>query len=195
MIKPDQQKLRLLIILLIVLGVTLFIGYRMNKTPNPAVVQAEAQKPSVAPPVQSDARIRLDLLDKQSGNDDLGKKNLFSYGPPPAPPAPPVSARPPISQGQAPGNPNGIAGPSTSVNRPPPPPPPPIPLKYIGYAFVEPNSKQLIATVIDDTQHHFNVEDGDFVMGRYRVTHITDTSLDVEDLQFSRHQILPLVKQ
>src|SRR5438094_7744418 len=93
MTKPDQQKLRILIILLGVLGATLFIGYRMNRTPNPAVVQAETQRTAAPPAVQNDARIRLDLLDKQGSDETLGKKNLFQY---PAPPAPPPS-RPPAA--------------------------------------------------------------------------------------------------
>src|SRR5947209_1443146 len=92
MTKPDQQKLRVLVILLIVLGLTLFLGYRMNCTPNPAVVQAEDQKPVATPPIQTDARIRLDLLKKAKPDQDLGKKNLFQYGVPPAPPAPPPSS-------------------------------------------------------------------------------------------------------
>ena len=194
MTKQDQQKVRILVILLVILGVTVFFGYRMNRTPNPAVVQAEAQKPVTPQPVESDARIRLDLLNKENTGDDLGKKNLFQYGPPPAPPAPP---KPPVVQNPNPGfsaaNPNLLSS-APSVS-PVPPPPPPIPLKYIGFAYVEPNSKQLIATFLDDTKNHFNAVDGDIFMGRYRVVHVTDSAVDVEDLQFKRHQSLPLTKQ
>jgi hypothetical protein len=68
-------------------------------------------------------------------------------------------------------------------------------LKYIGFASIEPNSQHLIATLIDDTQHHFNAVEGDIFMGRYRVGRISDSSVDVEDIQSSRRQTLPLVKQ
>src|SRR5215467_9703964 len=108
--------------LLLALGVTVFISYRMNRTPNPAVVQAEAPKPVVTPPVQTDARVRLDLLNKQSSDDDLGKKNLFQYGPPPAPPAPAAPSKPVTAQNPMSSNPN--ANLSASIpNRPAPPPP------------------------------------------------------------------------
>ncbi len=80
-------------------------------------------------------------------------------------------------------------------DRPPPPPPPPIPLKYVGFASVAPNSKALIATLMDDSQHHFNLREGDIWMGRYRLTRVTETAVDVEDLQITRHQTLPLTKQ
>ena len=198
MTKPDQQKLRILIGLLIVLAVTVFFGYRMSRMPNPAIVQAEDQKPAAAtPPAQTDARIRLDLLKKESPDENLGKKNLFQYGPPPAPPAPPVSAG---VRGGSPGsskapqvNPGLTTPPATASMQPPPPPP--VPLKYIGVSFVEPNSKQLIATLIDDTQHHFNAVDGDIFMGRYRISRITESSVDVDDLQYKHHQTLQLAKQ
>lgn len=196
MTKPDQQKLRILVVLLIILGVTLFFGYRMNRAPNPAVVQAENQKPVATPPVQTDARIRLDLLKKENPNEGVGKKNLFQYGPPPAPPAPPATAaagnsRNPVSSAHAP-----AAPPPSPPNVPSaPPPPPPIPLKYIGIASIEPDSKKLIATLIDDNQHHFNAVNGDIFMGRYKISRITENSVDVDDLQYNRHQTLPLVKQ
>jgi len=201
MTNPEQKKLRILVGLLIVLGITLFIGYRMNRTSNPAIVQAEDQKPVAAPPVQTDARIRLDLLNKEKSDEDLGKKNLFEYGSPAQLPPSAVStggnpakpAMPPNAMGNANVNPNTGLTPVPITRTPPPAPP--IPLKYIGFAYVEPNSKRLIATLIDDTQHHFNAVEGDVFMGRYRVLHVTDTSVEVEDLQFNRRQTLPLAKQ
>ena len=196
MTKPDQRQLRILVGLLVVLGLTLFFGYRMSRTPNPAVVQAENQKPVAAPPVQTDARIRLDLLNKEKSDDDLGKKNLFQYGPPPAPPAPPATANKSRNPGGSP-NPeaSGIPAPSSTNIPRVPPPPPPIPLKYIGVSSIDSNAKDLIATLIDDAQHHFNAVNGDIFMGRYKVSKISESSVDVEDLQYNRHQTLPLVKQ
>jgi hypothetical protein len=79
--------------------------------------------------------------------------------------------------------------------RPAPAPPPQVPLKYVGYAYVEPNSHALIATLIDDQQRNFIAVEGDVYLGRYRVLRITDSAVDVEDLQFNRRQILPLIKQ
>ena len=135
----------------------------------------------------NDARIQLELLDKARADEDLGKSNLFAYRnsrpPEPTKVAPPPP--PPVVTNNPPPRPTVVA----------PPPPPPIPLKYVGYAFVEPNSKVLIATLLDDTQQrHFNAVQGDIFMGRYRVLRITDTVVDVEDIDTSRRQTLPLVK-
>ncbi len=192
MTKSDQSRLRILILLLIALGLTVFISSRLSRRPNPAVVQAENQKAAPVAPVQAEARIRLDLLDKESANRELGKKNLFQYGPPPAPPAPP-----PGTETSTPPPPQTLPGAVTArpVVPPGPPPPPPIPLKFIGFAFVEPNSKALIATLSDDAQRHFNFVEGDVYQGRYRILKITDTSVEVEDLEVPRRQMLPLVKQ
>jgi hypothetical protein len=180
------------------LALTLFFGYRMNRTPNPAVVQAEDQKTVATPPAQTDARIRLDLLKRENPDEDLGKKNLFQYGPPPAPPAAAANAagksKTPGMSANAPQPGTTTAAPATSVPAGPPPPPP-IPLKYIGVSSVEPDSKTFIATLIDDNQHHFNAVNGDIFMGRYKISRITENSVDVDDLQYNRHQTLPLVKQ
>src|SRR5262245_43886275 len=126
MTKADQSRLRILILLVVALGLTVFISSRINRRPNPAVVQAENQK-AAAPvvPVQSDARIRLDLLEKDAADRDLGKKNLFSYGAAPAPPTPTPGA---MTQAPPP-PPESLPG---AVRTTPivqqPPPPPPIPL-------------------------------------------------------------------
>jgi len=187
MTKSDQNKLRFLIILMVILAATVYVGFRVTKTPDLAVVQAKDQKPTAATATPNDARIQLELLDKARADEDLGKSNLFAYRnsrpPEPTKVAPPPP--PPVVSNNPPPRPTVVA----------PPPPPPIPLKYVGYAFVEPNSKVLIATLLDDTQQrHFNAVQGDIFMGRYRVLRITDAVVDVEDIDTSRRQSLPLVK-
>ena len=191
MSKPGTKQL-VLIGLIVVLGLTLYFGLQMNRTPDLVAVQAQGKRSAAVASGQADAKIRLDLLDKASDTGDIGKKNLFQYGPPPAPPAPATPPAPPVGP--------SISNPAATSPRPPvappaPPPPPPVPLKYVGFASVEPNSKTLIATLIDDSQHHFNAVEGDVFMGRYRVARITDTAVDIEDLEFTRRQTLPLVKQ
>jgi hypothetical protein len=41
---------------------------------------------------------------------------------------------------------------------------------------------------------HYNVSAGEVLMGRYRITQITDKSVEVEDIQFNRRQTLALQK-
>jgi hypothetical protein len=186
--KSDQNKLRFLIILVVILAATVYVGFRVSKTPDLTVVQAKDQKTTPATATPNDARIQLELLDKARADDDLGKSNLFAYRnsrpPEPARVAPPPPS-PAVNSNPAPTRPTAVV----------PPPPPPIPLKYVGYAYVEPNSKVMIATLLDDSQQrHFNAVQGDIWMGRYRVLRITDTLVDVEDIQTSRRQSLALVK-
>ncbi len=45
MMTPNQKKWGVLTVLLTVLAVTIVIGYRLNKGPDPVVVQAQGQKP------------------------------------------------------------------------------------------------------------------------------------------------------
>ena len=187
----SNKKVQAFVLLLGVLVATIVIGRSINSTPNPVVAQADAPEAVVAAQLKGDARIRLDLLDRKTADDDLGRKNLFAFG---AKQPPPEAVKPVPVQPPAP--PNVVAMPPTRpVGPPPAPPAPPIPLKYIGYAYLEPNSKALIATLLDDRQHHVNAVEGDVYMGRYRVIRVTDSLVEVEDLEFSRRQSLPLLKQ
>jgi hypothetical protein len=197
MTKPDRQKLGILAVLLAVLGLTILLGYRMNQPTTTAAVQTPEQpKTSANPPAPSDARIRLDLVEKQeSDGKDIGKKNVFQYGQTPLP----------VLPGPKPGATNGTPPPTVistplpihPVGPPLPPPPPPIPLKYQGYAATK-TPDVLTAFLVDDTRpndiKHFNVGKNEVLMGRYRMTNISVTSVEIEDLEYNRRQVLPLLK-
>jgi hypothetical protein len=162
----------------------------MNRPPTTAAVQLPAPKTSSNPPRANDARIRLDLVDKPESGENIGKKNLFVYRQPPAPPLPPP--RPPTTLNPPPMPGNVTQGPI--VTKPPgPPPPPPINLKYQGFAAVNAPGGGFVAFLADDSRH-YNVTVGETLMGRYRVASISDKSVDVEDLEYNRRQTLPLVK-
>jgi hypothetical protein len=193
MTKKDRTNLSILIVLLFVLGLTLVLVYRMNQPPTAtiaAVPTAGAAKPSANPPTANDARIRLDLVEKATDEGGIGKKNLFQYRQaPPPPPAPPRQGSIASALSLPAVNP-----PAQQVVRstpPAPPPPPPITLKYQGFAKSSPDA--MTAFLADDTRH-FNVTVGEVLMGRFRIAGITDKSVDVEDLEYNRRQILPLVK-
>ena len=188
MSKQDRQKLSILGVLVGVLALTVVLGYRMNQPPTTAAVQPSVQKTSTNPPAANDARIRLDLVESGGNDGNIGKRNLFQYQQ--APP-PPVS----VSRG---------AAPATVVNTPPaptippqtrplgPPQPPPIGLKYQGFAATLAPNRGFTAFLSDDSRH-YNVTVGEVLMGRFRIASITDTSVEVEDLQNNRRQILPLL--
>src|SRR6266571_9092485 len=86
MSKQDRQKFSILVVLLVVLGMTALLGYRMNQPPTTAAVQVPETKTSTNPPAPTDARIRLDLIEKAEGSkEEIGRKNVFQYQKPPAP--------------------------------------------------------------------------------------------------------------
>ena len=196
MTKPDRQKLSILAVLLAALGLTLWFGYRTDQPATTAPAQTTEPKTSANPPVDSDARIRLELVEKDSGRDDIGKKNVFQYGQT-SPSVLPGTK--PTALVAAPASPVAVPVPQPlrPAGPPPPPPPPPIPLKYQGYASMK-SPGGLTAFLVDDTRpndvKHFNVARNEVLMGRYRLTNISETSVEIEDLEYNRRQTLPLLK-
>ncbi len=200
MSKQDRQKFSILVVLLVVLGMTAVLGYRMNQPPTTAAVQVPETKTSANPPAPTDARIRLDLLEKAEGSqEEIGRKNVFQYQKPPAsrPPVPgsggSASTTPGPQQPAPPlfGLPPTTSGSSASAA---PPGPPPIPLKYQGYAAESAPGGPMTAFLTDDASRHYNVTPSEILMGRYRINQISTASVEVEDLETNRRQTLPLLK-
>ncbi|HXY50202.1 MAG TPA: hypothetical protein VEI01_12180 [Terriglobales bacterium] len=103
-------------------------------------------------------------------------RNIFVAQPdePPAPVARPNTDKPPD-----PGPPQP----------PPPPPPPPITLKFFGFASKPGEPKKVFLAQGDDV---FIAQEGDIVNRRYKILHITATSVEVEDVLYNNRQTLPL---
>ena len=194
MSRQDRQKLSVLVVLLGVLVLTLVLGYRMNRPVVTAAVQVPEAKPSANPPAPTDARIRLDLIEKpENPSEDIGRKNVFQYrqNPAPAPsgsrggslnvPKPTV----PDMTGPTAGHPSAVIA---------PPGPPPIPFKDQGYASDSSAGGQITAFLTDEASRHYNVGIGEILMGRYRITQITANVVEVEDTDNNRRQLLPIVK-
>jgi hypothetical protein len=198
MSKDSRQKLSILIVLLAVLSLTLVLGYRMNRPEVTAAVQPPDAKTSANPPAPTDARIRLDLVEKPPGSaEEIGRRNFFQYR---QAPAPVVAGQRggtgttpgmPSAPGNLPASPGRGAGP---VTPPAPPAPPPIPLKFQGYAVSRAPAGQMTAFLTDDAARHYNVSAGEILMGRYRITQISPTFVEVEDIELNRRQTLPLLK-
>src|SRR5207247_4219419 len=139
-------------------------------------------KTSANPPAATDARIRLDLIEKPEGSkEEIGRKNVFQYQRPPAPSGASASGR----GGSAATTPVPFPFPPTvglppSATRPgvaAPPGPPPIPLKYQGYAVEDSPARQMTAFVTDDASRHYNVTRGEILIGRYRINQISTGSI------------------
>jgi hypothetical protein len=195
MSKQNRQKLSILIVLLVVLGLTIVLAYRMNEPETTSAVQ-QPQPPAPRPPVSekapAEAKLRLDLVEKENGGQGAGKRDVFQYQQTPPPAATSATQRGSISPGSRP----DIAlapVPPRPPGPPSPPPPPPIPLKYQGYAVSSVPGGAFTAFLADDSRH-YNVTVGEVLMGRYRILGISDKTVDVEDLEFKRRQSLPIVK-
>jgi len=71
-----------------------------------------------------------------------------------------------------------------------PPPPPPINLEFFGTETAADGTRQAFLLHTGDV---FIASQGDVVMRRYRVVTITPSTVEVEDMQYSHTQVLPLV--
>jgi hypothetical protein len=74
---------------------------------------------------------------------------------------------------------------------PPVPGPPPITLKFFGFANRPGETKKVFLVQGEDI---FIAAEGDIVDRRYRVLHISSTSVDVEDVLNNNRQSLPLMQ-
>jgi len=187
--KQDRQKLSVLGVLLVVLGLTSVLAYRMNRPETTAAVQPQPPrgKTSQKPPAPSQDHIRLDLLEKNDSEEGIGKRNLFQYRQAPAPPPPalggprgatgPMMPQPQLTEGPPP--------PPQPQLPPGPPPPPPITLKYQALYVVSPENGGPTAVLADDSRH-YNVKVGEILLGRFRILTINDKSVEVEDLTYNR---------
>jgi hypothetical protein len=82
--------------------------------------------------------------------------------------------------------------PSATLTGPPPvPPPPPITLKFFGFANKPGETKKVFLMQGED---FFIAGEGDIVDRRYKVVHISPTSVDVEDVLNNNRQSLPLTQ-
>jgi hypothetical protein len=181
------------VLLIVILGATAYLSLRTNMpssaSTSPVTTPGDLKNNLVKD--GGDARIRMDLMKEGGEGDDVGRTNLFEYrlgqlsrtGPggksQQAANEPPVTVPPPITQ--TPFQPPAPTGP------PPPPPTPPMPqFKYDGFVRTP---KGLNASVSDPANNHFyNLKEDDILLGRYRIARITDTVVEVEDLEIPRRQ-------
>ena len=78
------------------------------------------------------------------------------------------------------------------IRMPPPvPPPPPINLKFFGFANKPGEAKRVFLVQGEDV---FIAGEGDIVDRRYRVLHITNTAVEMEDVLNNNRQSIPLTQ-
>jgi len=121
-----------------------------------------------------DPTLRFDLLRSSESREYTGgRRNIFETEqiviPTPLPPTPKPQPGPSLP--------------------PQPPPPPPINLKFYGFASKAGETKQIFLLSGDDV---FLAREGEIVNRRYRVIHITNNSVEIEDVLNNNRQTIPL---
>ena len=191
MTDKNRQRLKILVLLLGALASTLWIGQQINQTPAASAAQTSGQTPTL--PVRPTALSEIEtggwMIAPEEGEGDPVRRNPFEYG---------LEPSPPPMETPLPGEPGGVSSgtmPAPAPSTPPrPPPPPPIPFKYNGYAVIDAEQGRIRAFLFEEDKL-FVVSEAEILMGRYRVNRVTETFVEVEDLEFGRRQRLPLIVQ
>jgi len=172
----------LLAVVALVLVVNAFRGGEENSAPPAAAPQSSATGARAGAPAATkpshpllaqtlDPTLRFDLLKSSEDITYQGSgRDIFRSQP--EPPKIPIAAKPDVKPGP-----------------PTPPPPPPIDLKFYGFASRKDGFKRIFLAKGDDI---FVAKEGDIVDRRYKIVHIGQNSVDVEDVLTSNHQTLPL---
>jgi hypothetical protein len=173
----------LLVIALAVIANAFFGGGGTGSSSTPAVAPG-APVAGTAPPRKGrkiaaarslDPTLRYDWLKASEDKKYEGNsRNIFrAEAEIPQPVAPVASQQPsePVQQG--------------------PPPPPPINLKFFGFANNAGEPKKIFLSQGEDV---FIAREGDIVDRRYRVVHISPTSVEIEDVLNNNRQSIPLTQ-
>lgn len=144
-------------------------------------------------PASIDPALRLDLLAKvQAVEPSPAQRNIFQYGAPPPPPAPPKPVEMPKNPPKIAVNTPPPAPPVTAppVNTPPPAPQaPPMSFKYYGFK-VSRKTGQREAFLLDGEDILIGGENQTLKGGRYRIVRISPGTIIIEDTQFKANQTL-----
>lgn len=178
MTATDKKKTMLLGLLLVLAGVSWYFVFSPIMFPSTGSAPANPGGPGRRQPIKvvPSAVINLSMLEKPSES-AVGQKNLFVY-PPKAPPKPPVAPAPPQVFVQPP------------VQPPAPPPVPPTPpfraFKYEGMSVGKESGKVLAA--ISEGGNVYQLELGHCIQGTYCISRLSETEVEIEDLQLKRKQ-------
>ena len=195
MTAAEQKKAKILVVVLVVAG---FVWYfvlwgQPAATAPPAVPKGPASAAATAKPqtLTGEGVIRTDLLPEPDGAAGAGNTNLFQYRPRPEPPRPSISTLP--------------SGPATTIYVAPvvprnPSPPQPPPFRQFRYESVVKGAStgKLTAFLTDGTAigTTYEASEGEVVLGQYKITRLTETMVEIEDLfQNGRRQSFPKVQQ
>jgi hypothetical protein len=185
MTAEKKKQVQLLVLLFVVLiGVGIY-EYSSLFPSTPAAAASPAAKVARAtqllPTSSNGTRIRQDLIDDKSNQGAVGRRNVFQYYVPPPPPKPAPPPPPPPR-----------VDPPRQVVQPPPQPPPLPPSALSNFQYdgiiISPKPGLPLRASIDDKTNHYSVSEGDYILGRYRIVRLTETSVEIEDTEQNRRQ-------
>jgi hypothetical protein len=171
----------LLLGLLAVAAVVVFWPQLSGSSAAPAVLSRSSRPAEPLPPVP---RIDLARLEETRSDVEVGRRDLFAYGPPdkdgyePPPEATPVPRMtPPPTTGASGGRAarGGL---------------PPLNLKFIGSVGNAEGVK--VAVLLTDSNEVLTGQRGDVVANRYRIARIGIESVDLEDVGTGQSRRIPL---
>jgi len=184
MTKESQKQLQYLIALVVLLAGVGFYEYwtnfRTTQTANTTPVANVAKNLLQS---SGNAQIRLDLIADTPDRDTVGRKNVFEYYVPPPPPKPPppapVVVPTPIVQNPTNTQPRVVtpAAPDTALNR----------FAYEAIGIVAKPGK-LWVSISDGPNNHYNVTEGECIMGRYCINKATENSVEIEDVSLNQRR-------
>jgi len=184
MIAEKKKQLQTLLALVGLLIVVAAYTYWTNRTPTTGVAATTSAKAARAAllPSQGNAEIRLDLIRDKLDNSGVGRRNVFQYYvPPPAPKPPPPTV-------------SSYVPPRTVVDSGPPRPivqPPPFSalstFKYDAVVIAAKPEKTR-ASIKEGETGRYNVYEGEYILGRYRINKITENTVEIEDVDQNRRQ-------
>lgn len=126
-------------------------------------------------------RIGLDRLQQPHGGIELGKRDIFDYGPPPATPKPPPAPPTPVP---SPPSEEELAARAAAAA-------PPMNVKYIG--SLEDDQRGLkVAVLLNERKEVLTGGVGEVVANRFRIVSIGLESVDLQDMGSNRVQRIPL---
>jgi len=187
MTAEKKKQVQLLVLLFVVLiGVGIY-EYMTLFPSTPAAASSPAAKVArvtqLLPAVSNGGtRIRQDLIDDHSSKGVVGRRNVFQYyvPPPPPKPAPPPPPPPPAPRSDPP---------RVVTSAAPPPPFSALSLFQYDGIIISPKPGLPLRATIDDKTNHYSVSEGDYILGRYRIVRLTETTVEIEDTEQNRRQV------
>jgi hypothetical protein len=126
-------------------------------------------------------RIGLDRILKPAGAVEVGKRDIFDFGPPPPTPKPPPAPPTPVP---SPPSEEELAARAAAAA-------PPMNVKYIGSLADEVRGVK-VAVLLNDRKEVLTGGVGEVVANRFRIVSIGLESVDLQDMGSNRVQRIPL---